>query len=348
LDVDRYNSEVSYKNWFDDNYPEYSSIYEAVGLEESLLIPAPFVDETKDPQDYVDRYNSEVSYKNWFDDNHPEYSSIYEAVGLEEPVKLASFVDPNIDPQYYVDRYNTEVSYKNWFDDNHPEFSSIYEAVGLEEPVELAPFVDPNIDPQYYVDRYNTEPQYKEWFDSNFPDMTIYQAVGLEESEIKEPEFGECGLGTKLIDGECKITDNTTNGGGCLIATATYGSELAPQVQMLREIRDNTLLPTNSGQNFMIYFNQFYYSFSPTIADWERENPFFKETVRIAITPMLSTLSIMNYAENDSEGQVIALGISIIALNVGMYVASPIIFAVKLKKKLFPSGKIIDLEEDLY
>ena len=30
-------------------------------------------------------------------------------------------------------------------------------------------------------------------------------------------------------------------GGGCLIATATYGSELAPQVQQLRELRDNTI-----------------------------------------------------------------------------------------------------------
>jgi len=83
--VDRYNSEAIYKKWFDDNYSEYSSIYEAVGLEKPLEIPAPFVDESKDPQSYVDRYNSEAIYKKWFDDNYSEYSSIYEAVGLEEP-----------------------------------------------------------------------------------------------------------------------------------------------------------------------------------------------------------------------------------------------------------------------
>ncbi|MBA4717815.1 MAG: hypothetical protein HRO68_01370 [Nitrosopumilus sp.] len=52
---------------------------------EELEIPAPFVDESKDPQGYVDRYNSEASYKKWFDDTYPEYDSIYEAVGLEEP-----------------------------------------------------------------------------------------------------------------------------------------------------------------------------------------------------------------------------------------------------------------------
>ena len=52
--------------------------------------------------------------------------------------------------------------------------------------------------------------------------------------------------------------------GGCLIATATFGSELAPQVQQLRELRDNTILETSSGMAFMTTFNQFYYSFSPT------------------------------------------------------------------------------------
>ena len=67
--------------------------------------------------------------------------------------------------------------------------------------------------------------------------------------------------------------------GGCLIATASYGSELAPQVQLLREIRDNTVLQTQSGTSFMNGFNHFYYSFSPTIADYDRECPAFKEVV---------------------------------------------------------------------
>ena len=83
--VDRYNNEETYKKWFDDNFAEYDSIYQAVGLEEPLLIPASFVDATKDPQSYVDRYNNEETYKKWFDDNFAEYDSIYQAVGLEEP-----------------------------------------------------------------------------------------------------------------------------------------------------------------------------------------------------------------------------------------------------------------------
>jgi len=68
-------------------------------------------------------------------------------------------------------------------------------------------------------------------------------------------------------------------GGGCLIATATYGSELAPQVQQLRELRDDKLLHSELGSRFMSTFNEFYYTFSPIIADFERENPYFKQLV---------------------------------------------------------------------
>ena len=112
--------------------------------------------------------------------------------------------------------------------------------------------------------------------------------------------------------------------GGCLIATATFGSELAPQVQQLRELRDNTLLQTKSGSAFMSGFNELYYSFSPTIADWERQNPAFKEAVKIGITPLLTSLSILNYVDIDSEEEVLGYGISLILLNIGMYVAAPV------------------------
>jgi hypothetical protein len=283
---------------------------------------APFVDETKEPQSYVDRYNNEASYKKWFDDNYPEYSSIYQAVGLEKPLEIpAPFVDETKEPQSYVDRYNNEASYKKWFDDNYPEYSSIYQAVGLDEPKELAAFVDPNQDPQHYIDRYNNEPKYKDWFDKTYPDITIYDAVGLEEPKVKEPEIGECGAGTKLVDGKCTIVSQPKEGGGCLIATAAYGSEMAPQVQFLREIRDGKVMTTGTGASFMSGFNEFYYSFSPYVADYERENPVFKEMVKIGITPMLSTLSVMSMA--DSEQEIMGYGIAVILMNVGMYIAAP-------------------------
>ena len=123
-----------------------------------------------------------------------------------------------------------------------------------------------------------------------------------------------------------------TTGGGCLIATAAFGSELAPQVQMLREIRDNIVLNTASGSAFMASFNEFYYSFSPTVADWERENPAFKEAVKITITPMLATLSLLNFVDINSETEMLGFGIGIISLNVGMYFIGPAVVILAIRK----------------
>lgn len=151
------------------------------------------------------------------------------------------------------------------------------------------------------------------------------------------PKFDEAIRSFKITspptysDHAAPITDDKN--GGCLIATATYGSELAPQVQLLREIRDGVVLNTNSGSSFMIGFNQFYYSFSPTVADWERQNPTFKELVKTTITPMLSTLSILNYVDIDSERELLGYGIGIILLNMGMYFVVPAIIIIKTKNR---------------
>jgi len=125
----------------------------------------------------------------------------------------------------------------------------------------------------------------------------------------------------------------TTSEGGCLIATATYGSEMSQQVQQLRELRDNQLLQTISGTQFMAMFNDVYYSFSPVIADYERENPLFKEAVKLVITPMISSLSLMENAESESE--ILSIGISVIVLNLGMYLGVPAIVIVGIRKITF-------------
>ena len=124
------------------------------------------------------------------------------------------------------------------------------------------------------------------------------------------------------------------NGGGCLIATAAFGSEMAPQVQLLREIRDNIVLQTESGTSFMIGFNQFYYSFSPVIADYERENYTFKEAVKLALTPLLTSLTLLQYADIDSEAEMLGYGIGIIILNIGLYIVAPIVLIMKITKRV--------------
>jgi len=168
------------------------------------------------------------------------------------------------------------------------------------------------------------------------PESTPEPVVDEEPEVDEEPVMGSsqpvCGPGTVLKNNVC-VAEQQQRGGGCLIATAAFGSELAPQIQFLREIRDNTVLQTQSGSAFMISFNQFYYSFSPTIADYERENPAFKETVKIAITPMLTSLAILNYVDIDSEEEMLGYGIGIILLNIGMYFIAPAVVIFKIRKR---------------
>ncbi len=171
------------------------------------------------------------------------------------------------------------------------------------------------------------------------PAAVIPEPVVVEEPEvivIAEPEPEPepepmCGAGTVLKDGKCVAEEE--KGGGCLIATAAYGSEMAPQVQFLREIRDGKIMATESGTAFMTGFNQFYYSFSPAVADYERENPMFKEAVKLTLTPLLTSLAILNYVDIDTEQEMLGYGIGVILLNIGMYFVAPAIVIISLKKR---------------
>ena len=120
---------------------------------------------------------------------------------------------------------------------------------------------------------------------------------------------------------EAKPEHTSENGGGCLIATAAYGTQLAPNVQLMREIRDDKIMDTKSGAAFMHWFNQLYYAFSPTLADYQRENPAFNGMVRIVLTPLVASLGIMSTA--DSEYEVLVYGSAVILMNMGMYIAAP-------------------------
>jgi peptidyl-prolyl cis-trans isomerase B (cyclophilin B) len=172
---------------------------------------------------------------------------------------------------------------------------------------------------------------------SNDKSYTFSYSNTVENFNDEIQKFNESLNSFEILSQNSNIIKSTEKnsseeeGGGCLIATATYGSELAPQVQQLRELRNNQLLQTESGTAFMGTFNDIYYSFSPIIADYERENPYFKEAVKLAITPMISSLSLMENAESESE--VLSIGISVIVLNLGMYLGAPAIVIISIRKK---------------
>ena len=129
-------------------------------------------------------------------------------------------------------------------------------------------------------------------------------------------------------------TPQQNGSGGCLIATAAYGTELAPQVQKLREIRDTKILSTESGTEFMSAFSTLYYSFSPAVADIERENPVIRDAVRAAITPMVYSLLLMDFADGSTESHTVILGAAVISLNAAVYVMVPVALVCSIRKKL--------------
>lgn len=99
----------------------------------------------------------------------------------------------------------------------------------------------------------------------------------------------------------------------CLIATAAFGSDLAPQVQFLRVFRDQSILSTASGSSFMNVFNTWYYSFSPSVANYERGQPWMQQIVRTSIYPLLGMLTLSQHAYSVLPGEYGAISAGLIA-----------------------------------
>ena len=180
-----------------------------------------------------------------------------------------------------------------------------------------------NLQSQYFDDIVNSI----EFSNIDFAKVPVGDETDFDNPDLRNDPDGSGGYAGTL-------QENNNEGGGCLIATAAFGSEMSPQVQFLREIRDNTVMTTQSGTAFMTGFNQFYYSFSPYVADYERENPAFKEAVKVTLTPMLTSLTLLNYVEVDTEEEMLGYGIGIILLNIGMYFVAPAAAIIAIKNKL--------------
>lgn len=113
------------------------------------------------------------------------------------------------------------------------------------------------------------------------------------------------------------ISSNSSSGlpipSRCLIATAAFGSDLAPQVQFLRVFRDQNILSTTAGSSFMNVFNTWYYSFSPSVANYERGQPWMQEIVRTSIYPLLGMLTLSQHAYSVLPGEYGAISAGLIA-----------------------------------
>jgi peptide/nickel transport system substrate-binding protein len=163
--------------------------------------------------------------------------------------------------------------------------------------------------------------------------------VADSDQYVSEPVALEAtGVGTSAS------RDFTGTNSGCLIATAAFGSELAPQVQALRNFRDGVALKTLAGSSFMTVFNGWYYSFSPRVADFEREQPWLKEAVRISMYPLLGILDISTKVYDalafDNEAAIVGAGLVASAL-IGMLYFAPLsaVLALQGRRRQWNMGR---------
>ncbi len=56
-----------------------------------------------------------------------------------------------------------------------------------------------------------------------------------------------------------------------------------------------------------------------------------KEAVKLGITPLIASLSILNHVDIDSESEMLGNGISVILLNVGIYFVAPAFVIYRLR-----------------
>lgn len=217
-----------------------------------------------------------------------------------------------------------------------------------------------NYDFSYQIDMQANSPTYFEMPPSYFPSKAVFREV-LEDGRATEDEImtidsneywdyilsepAEGDIFRTLPESASGRADNTSStqtesstasqtssqgGGGCLIATAAFGSELSPQVQFLRNFRDDKILSTMSGSSFMNVFNAWYYSFSPHVADYERGQPWMREVVKSAIHPLLGILTLSENAYSSIPGEFGALSAGLVASSlIGAVYFGPIAFGIK-------------------
>jgi len=140
-------------------------------------------------------------------------------------------------------------------------------------------------------------------------------------------------------------------GGGCFIATATYESELASEVQFLRGFREERVMPTLAGRQFLCVFNMFYYSLSPKVAMLIESDVGVRALCKAALYPLISILgfaarsgSIFSF---NPEVEVIISGF-LTSVFIGIVYLSPIAIVLKKISKMYGVHLRVSFEEPMF
>lgn len=145
---------------------------------------------------------------------------------------------------------------------------------------------------------------------------------------------GTSGTLTRTVTATLTISPTA---GPCIIATATYGSELAPEVYFLRLFRDRSIQTTFAGSQFMNVFNAWYYSFSPTVAEHVKNNLALRNVAKVALYPLIGILHLAQWSYSAlsfaPELAVVAAGLVASSLIGVVYFAPVVLLAVELARR---------------
>ena len=111
--------------------------------------------------------------------------------------------------------------------------------------------------------------------------ITAYDVYGFE-SEYSNELCYNCDAATYSSSTSTTSSEDDLIS-GCFIATAAYGSPIEPHVEILKDFRDQFLLPNKYGKKFVAL----YYQYSPPIAEIIAKHRMLKLTVRLALFPIV-------------------------------------------------------------
>lgn len=114
---------------------------------------------------------------------------------------------------------------------------------------------------------------------------TIYQRKAGVYHQRGEP--GDQAREQSAMETAESYQSKTGSRSGCLIATATYGSPQASEVQLVRDYRDGMIRSSYAGSRFLEGFNIWYYSFSPAVAGYIENHPLVKSVMQVCLIPLL-------------------------------------------------------------
>ncbi|MEM2905268.1 MAG: CFI-box-CTERM domain-containing protein [Candidatus Bathyarchaeia archaeon] len=137
------------------------------------------------------------------------------------------------------------------------------------------------------------------------PNSTVTDGAGAYRLELPEGEYevevyanGYTAYTGRVSVRGGNVTQSFELGKKCIIATASYGSELDPHVQFLRSFRENVVLKTFAGSQFMQVFNAWYYSFSPDVAAFIADNPPVREMAKAVLYPLIGILHVATLTQS--------------------------------------------------